>query len=56
MEKITYFCNNNRHNVFNTTNGDMVMRHGRHKGNGGKLLLVIVGVYIIFTYMLLLLY
>ena len=50
MNKITYLCNNNRHNVLNTTNGDTVMRHERHKGNGGKLLLVIVGMYIIFTY------
>ena len=56
MKDFSYLCNNNRHNVFNTTNGDTVMRHGRHTGNGGKVLLVIVGVYIIFTYIVSTLY
>ena len=56
MQKIAYFCNNNRNNVFNTTNGDTVMRHIRHNGNGGTVLLCIVGMYIIFTYIVYTLY
>jgi hypothetical protein len=56
MQKIAYLCNNKTNNVFNTTNGDEVMRRGNSKGyshgrkDGGRVLLSIIGLYIIFTY------
>jgi hypothetical protein len=56
MNKISYLCNNETNNVFNTTNGDQVMirRHNRNhgRGDGGKVLVSIIGMYIIFTYIL----